>query len=200
MPSRVRPAVLAVIATFAVSLQIPSTLAQQPTSRTISEIVTTTLAKNTTQTVTAELFTAATGGTLVFSEVESSVKVNGSQVIAFLLGSQTSGGLNPANFASGTSLYLDILRNGVSVISGGRTPMYATPFSLSPGPTGPQGPMGLQGPQGIQGQTGATGPQGPTGLTGATGANGATGAQGPAGTSPFSLNGANAYYTAGNVC
>ncbi len=214
------------LATLVVSLHVSQLAAQQPTSRTISETLTTTLAKNTTQTVTAELFTSATGGTLIFSEIEPSLKVNSTQGITFLLGSQTSGGLNPSNFASGTSLYLDILHNGVSVISGGRLPMYATAFALSPGPTGPQGPMGIQGPQGSRGPTGATGPQGPIGLTGATGATGPagptgpqgstgltgatgatgpqgptglTGPQGPAGASPWTLNGANTYYSAGSV-
>ena len=153
-------------------------LAQAPTSRSIPESATTTLAANTTQTVTAQLWSSATGGTLVLSEVEPSLRVDKSHGIVFLLGSQTAGGLNPASFASGTSLFLDIAHNGVSVISGGRVPMYATPFSLSPGPQGPiglQGPMGFQGPAGAAGATGA---QGPIGLTGAKGATGATGAQG----------------------
>jgi hypothetical protein len=137
MPSLVRLA-LAVIASFVVFLQILPTMAQQPTSRTISEKVTTTFIRNTKQTVTAELWDNASGGNLIFSEVEPGLVVDKSQSITFLLGSQTSGGLNPANFASGTSLYLDILQNSVSVISGGRVPMYATPFSLSPGPAGPR--------------------------------------------------------------
>ena len=64
---------------------------------------------------------------------------------------------------------------------------------------------GAQGAQGFPGATGATGPQGLTGAqgfpgaTGATGPQGLTGAQGPAGASPWGLNGANTYYTAGNV-
>ena len=43
------------------------------------------------------------------------------------------------------------------------------------------------------------GPQGPQGIAGATGATGPAGAAGPAGASPFTLSGANAVYTAGNV-
>ena len=94
------------------------------------------------------------------------------------------------------------------------------------GPQGPEGPTGAigatgpQGPQGEPGPTGAMGPQGPEGQTGAIGATGPQGAQGeigpigamgpqgsqglqgeagPAGASPFSLNGADAVYTAGSV-
>ncbi len=94
------------------------------------------------------------------------------------------------------------------------------------GPQGPEGPMGAigatgpQGPQGEPGPTGAMGPQGPEGPTGAIGATGPQGAQGeigpigamgpqgpeglqgatgPAGAGPFSLNGADAVYTAGSV-
>ena len=84
----------------------------------------------------------------------------------------------------------------------------------SQGPTGPQGPSGPQGATGVAGPTGAQGPIGLTGLTGNTGAQGltgltgATGSQGPigptgntgaAGASPFTLNGSNAVYTAGNL-
>jgi hypothetical protein len=153
-------------------------LAQSPTSRTIPESAATTLPANTTQTVTAQLWSSATGGNLVLSETEPSLSVDSSQRVAFLLGSQTVGGLSSSHFVSGNSLYLDILQSGMSVISGGRIPLYAAPFSLTTGPagsTGPQGPMGIQGPKG------ATGPQGPTGLIGATGAKGATGATGPDG-------------------
>ncbi|MFN0204922.1 MAG: DNRLRE domain-containing protein, partial [Planctomycetota bacterium] len=73
------------------------------------------------------------------------------------------------------------------------------------GATGPAGPQGLKGDKGDTGDTGATGPQGPIGLTGETGIAGpqgpigATGATGPQGASPFTLNGLNAVYTAGNV-
>src|ERR1700730_17633252 len=123
-------------------------------------------------------------------------------------------GLPTNDFASGTSLYLAIVHHGVSVSKGGRIPMYATSFSLSPGPQGPMGPMGVQGltgatgttgvqgPQGINGSTGATGPQGPKGDTGASGATGATGAtgtagaagpQGPAGTNGAGFNFRNAF-------
>lgn len=64
------------------------------------------------------------------------------------------------------------------------------------GPAGPQGPAGAQGPAGVAGVAGSTGATGPAG---AAGARGATGPAGPAGSSPFTLSGANAYYTSGNL-
>jgi hypothetical protein len=192
-----------------VSLALSSLLsfAQSPTSRVIPENATTTLANGSTQTVTAQLWTAPAGGTLVFSEVESNLKVGSGGTISFLFGSHTTNGLPTTAFASGTSLYIAIAQNGVSVSKGGRIPMYATSFSLSPGPQGPMGPMGpmglqgltgatgpagVQGAQGIPGTTGAAGPQGPKGdigASGATGAAGATGTAGPAG--PQGLAGTN---------
>ena len=68
------------------------------------------------------------------------------------------------------------------------------------GATGATGPIGPAGSKGDTGATGAIGPigiAGPTGLTGATGPagpTGSTGATGPAGSSPFVMNGANAYF------
>ena len=85
------------------------------------------------------------------------------------------------------------------------------------GATGPQGPAGVAGADGAPGADGDTGPQGPAGVAGATGSQGEvgptgpqgvqgpqgdigpTGAQGEAGAAPFSLNGNDAYYNAGNV-
>jgi collagen type VII alpha len=178
---------------FSLALSSLFSFAQSPTSRVIPEDAITTLANGSTQTVTAQLWTAPTGGTLVFSEVESNLKVGSGGSISFLFGSHTTNGLPTTDFASGTSLYLAIVHNGVSVSKGGRIPMYATSFSLSPGPQGPMGPMGVQGltgatgttgvqgPQGISGTTGAIGPQGPKGDTGASGATGGTGATGTAG-------------------
>ena len=73
------------------------------------------------------------------------------------------------------------------------------------GIAGPQGPAGATGQQGIQGVAGAQGPAGPMGAQGAhglkgdTGTQGATGARGETGTSPFTLNGVDAVYTAGSL-
>src|SRR3984893_7144326 len=190
-----------------VSLALSSLLsfAQSPTSRVIPEIAITTLAIGSTQTVTAQLWTAPTGGTLVFSEVESNLKVGSGGSVSFLFGSHTTNGLPTTDFASGTSLYLAIVHNSVSVSKGGRIPMYATSFSLSPGPQGPMGPMGVQGltgatgttgvqgPPGISGTAGAIGPRGPRGYAGASGATGGTGATGTAGAGgPQGPAGANA--------
>ena len=72
----------------------------------------------------------------------------------------------------------------------------------APGAQGPQGPIGNTGPQGPKGDTGSAGPigaTGPMGPSGPQGPAGPQGLQGPAGSSPFLLNGANAYYTAGNL-
>ena len=57
------------------SLALPSLLsfAQSPTSRVIAENAITTLAIGSTQTVAVQLWTAPTGGTLVFSELESNL-------------------------------------------------------------------------------------------------------------------------------
>lgn len=84
-------------------------------------------------------------------------------------------------------------------------------YALNGGAQGPPGPAGPAGPAGVPGATGATGPagtpgaQGPAGPAGATGATGAigptgpAGAAGPAGASPFTLSGANATFTTGNL-
>ena len=64
------------------------------------------------------------------------------------------------------------------------------------GPQGPQGVAGAQGATGPQGSAGSTGQQG---IQGVAGAQGATGARGETGTSPFTLNGVDAVYTAGSL-
>ena len=70
-----------------------------------------------------------------------------------------------------------------------------------PGPRGADGADGAPGAPGADGAPGAQGLPGADGATGATGAGatGATGATGPAGASVFGLNGADAFYNAGNV-
>lgn len=65
--------------------------------------------------------------------------------------------------------------------------------------SGVPGPMGPQGPVGPAGANGSTGPAGPMGATGITGPQGPMGFPGPAGASPFTLNGANAVFTGGNL-
>jgi len=67
------------------------------------------------------------------------------------------------------------------------------------GATGEQGIAGATGPTGTKGDTGATGAQGVAGATGSQGIQGVAGATGATGASPFTLNGTDAVYTAGNV-
>jgi hypothetical protein len=164
----------------------------QETSRTIPFTgLPTTLAPGTVQDVFAEI--KDSDGAVLFSEPEN-VLVNDDGTTDILLGNNTSGGLPPDVFASGTSRFLDIVDSSeTSVLVGGRIPLTAVAFALSPGPQGPQGDRGPTGPTGatgVQGPTGATGARGATGPTGATGAQGpvgptgargATGAQGPVG-------------------
>ncbi len=84
------------------------------------------------------------------------VDANGN--ISFVFGSQTTGGLDPVNFPSGSSRYLEVVDSGgASVLLGGRLALNATAFALSPGP---QGPPGAAGPQGDPG------PPGPPGVPG----------------------------------
>lgn len=95
-----------------------------------------------------------------------------------------------------------------------RQSILPTPFALyalnggAQGPPGPAGPAGATGATGPAGAAGPQGPSGPAGAAGATGATGATGpegpmgpvgAAGPAGASPFTLSGAHATFTTGNL-
>jgi len=182
-------------------------LAQDNTSRLVPFSLSTLLPPETTQEVVVELWDAQSGGTLQFAESydgPNALAVGSDGSISFLFGSlQNPPGLNPADFPSGSSRYLDVTQAGASVLPA-RVPLTAMPFALSPGPpgpTGPQGPQGIpgatgpQGPtgdQGPQGVPGATGPQGPTGPTGAQGPSGPTGAQGATGpTGPTGPSGPN---------
>ena len=157
------------------------TSAQQTTSRVIPFALSTSLPPTTTQEVTVELWDAATGGNLIFVEDyvgPNALAVDGSGSISFWFGNlHQPTGLNPDDFPSGSSRYLDVTREGASVLSV-RLPLTATAFALSPGPQGPQGPAGPQGPSG---QTGLTGPVGPSGPQGISGPQGVTGPQGPIG-------------------
>ncbi len=146
-----------------------TTPAAPPTSRQIPfDLVFSHLPFGSTQTITVEVWDAATGGNLVLSEVHPSVKVGLLGELDFVLGSQTEGGIPVNGFPSGASRYLDVLDvTNRSVLLNGRMPMYAHAFALTPGPAGPQGPagaVGATGPQGPAGPTGAQGPQGPIGI------------------------------------
>jgi hypothetical protein len=148
----------------------------QETSRVIpfSGIVTV-LPPNSLQLVTVQL--KDTEGNVLFSEAQN-VLVDSNGGISFRFGDNSTG-LNPDDFPSGSSRFLDIVDgSGASVLQGGRIPLLATAFALSPGP---QGPQGEQGPVGPQGAAGPAGPQGPQGAQGDRGPAGPQGLQGPQG-------------------
>ena len=124
----------------------------QETSRVIPfNGVTTTLPPDTTQDVTVQLWDAATGGTLLFSEAQPGLAVDDNGTISFLFGSLTGGGLNPAIFPSGSSRFLDVVDATSASVLAARLPLNATSFALSPGPQGPQGDPGPPGPPGTPG-------------------------------------------------
>lgn len=157
--------------------------AQEPTSRHLPFSLLTTLPPGTTQDVQIELWDLPVGGLeplLVESYTSASALTVGADgSISFRLGSrQTPQGLDPALFASGSSRYIEATQAGASVLVRGRVPLFASAFSLTPGPAGPPGPVG---PPGVDGAIGPVGPQGPVGPAGADGASGPAGATGPVG-------------------
>jgi collagen type VII alpha len=109
---------------------------------------------------------------------------NGSTGVTGATGSNGSTGATGATGSSGST--------GVTGVTGA-TGATGTGLAGSTGATGITGSTGVTGATGIAGSTGVTGLIGVTGSTGSTGITGATGS------SIFSLNGTNAYYTAGNV-
>ncbi len=134
--------------------------AQQPSSRVIpfNGVATNIAPGSTGQALTLQVWDAASGGNLVFNEAQTlDVDANGN--ISFVLGALTSGGLDPNNFPSGSSRFLDVVDGtGASVLPSGRLPLNATAFALSPGPQGPPGPAGPPG------NPGPAGPPGPPGV------------------------------------
>jgi hypothetical protein len=160
--------------------------AQAPSSRQIPfSNISTSLIPATTQAVTVQLWDNSVGGTLIFSEART-VTVDGDGNISFKFGDQTTAGLDPANFPSGSERDLDVVDSTDTSVLVARIPLNAGPFALSPGPPGAEGPQGIQGPQGPEG---VPGPQGPQGVSGAQGPQGVPGPQGPTGVvaiAPFS--------------
>ncbi len=135
---------------FALGLVVPQIVQAQETSRVIpfNGVATNIAPGSTGQALTLQLWDAASGGNLVFNEAQT-LDVDANGAISFNLGAATSGGLNPNNFPSGSSRFLDVLDNtSASVLPNGRIPLNATPFALSPGPQGPPGPAGPPGPPG----------------------------------------------------
>jgi len=127
-------------------LRITSVGAQE-TSRVIPfNGVATTLPPNTVQDVTVQLWGGASGGnSLLFSEAQPGLAVDINGNINFVFGSLTPGppgGLDPNNFPSGSSRFVDVVNGkGNSVLATGRLPLTAAPFALSPGPAGPALPF-----------------------------------------------------------
>jgi hypothetical protein len=118
----------------------------QETSRVIPfNSVATTLPPNTLQDVTVQLWDAAGGGSPLFSEAQPGLAVDINGNINFVFGSLTPGppgGLDPNNFPSGSSRFVDVVNGkGNSVLATGRLPLTATPFALSPAPAGPALPF-----------------------------------------------------------
>ncbi len=124
-------------------LPVTFSRAQEITSRVIPFNLPTSLPPGTTQEVVVELWAAGSEGKEVFSESYTgpdSLAVDEGGSISFRLGSlQQPPGLNPEQFPSGSSRYLDVTQGGQSVLSA-RFPLTAVAFALSPGPQGPPGP------------------------------------------------------------
>src|SRR5260370_1917346 len=125
-------------------------------------------------TFTMQLWDASTAGTQLYCENQTLDVATGldgvTGVITFNFGAGVapptpcrSGppGLNPGDFVSGQSRFLDVVdATGASVLPAppGRIPLNAVAFALNPGPHGPQGiqvPPGVQGPPVAQGLPGA---------------------------------------------
>jgi hypothetical protein len=139
-------------------LLLPSLHAQE-TSRVIpfSGVATAIPPGTLGQTLTLQLTDVASGGTPLYCENQTlDVGVNGS--ISFNFGAGTlatpacaSGppGLNPTDFTSGSSRFLEVVdTTGASVLANGRLPLNAMPFALSPGSPDRKGradPMDRQG-------------------------------------------------------
>ena len=159
--------------------------------------------------LTFRLFDAATGGAQVGTEVTQAAFSAFDSEGRFALDLAFGDGA-----FDGAPRWVEVSVNGTALtprqrVAPAPVALYALSGNAGPegpqgpagpaGPTGPVGPAGAAGATGPAGAAGAAGPQGPAGPAGATGATGATGPQGPAGASPFTLQGTNAVYTAGNV-
>ncbi len=156
------------VVVLALALAVPQLLWAQQTSRVIPfNNVATNYPASTTQSVVVQLWDDLTAGNLVFSEAQPNVNVDANSNISFTFGSQTANGLDPNNFPSGSSRFVDVIDaiTQLSVLAA-RIPLNANAFALSPGPAGPTGPAGPQGPAGPAGPQGPAGPPGPQGPPG----------------------------------
>jgi hypothetical protein len=124
-------------------------LRAQETSRAIPfDDVLTKLHPMTEQDVTIQLWDDDLGGTLIYSEAHPQTKVDSQRQIDFLFGSGKPGGLDPLDFPSGSSRYVDVVDSKGRSVLPARLPLRAVAFALSPGPQGPPGPQGDPGPRG----------------------------------------------------
>jgi len=159
--------------------------AQDPTSRHVQfPPLLTSLPAGPAQPANLEVWDMAAGGAMIFTEPHT-VDVAAGGIMTdsgrgdVLLGLPT-GGVNPANFPTASTRYLDVTQGAVSVLPG-RIPLFAATFAVNPGPTGPTGADGAMGLTGPTGPTGDPGPPGPTGPTGAAGTDGPPGPTPPTG-------------------
>src|SRR6266851_715586 len=142
--------------------------ADDPTSKYVSlgPVATTLPPSSTGITVQFEIWDSATAGTVMSTQSHTvdtnagGTITNDTGAVDLLLG--RPGGLSAADFPAGSSRYLDVTQGGISVLAA-RLPLYAVPFTVSPGPQGLAGPTGATGPAGPAGPQGPIGPQGPTG-------------------------------------
>jgi hypothetical protein len=134
---------------------LPLLRADDPTSRfvALSAIPTSLPASTSGNNVQFEIWDQASGGIQISTEGHTVDTDGGSNITndtgfaGLLLG--RPGGLNPANYPPGQSRYLDVTQNGMSVLNpNSRIPLYASVFTISPGPQGPPRPAGAQGPPG----------------------------------------------------
>ncbi len=135
--------------------------AQAPTSRVIHyDNVQTDVLSTPGQSFRLQLFDIPTGGTPRYCE-DQPLDTDAAGLISFDFGAGTPSappcpssppGLNPNDFTSGESRYLDVVdpSTGTSHLTA-RVPVKAVGFAVNPGP---QGPQGIQGPPGQQGPPG----------------------------------------------
>ncbi len=135
--------------------------AQAPTSRVIHyDNVQTDVLSTPGQPFRLQLFDIPTGGTPRYCE-DQPLDTDAAGLISFDFGAGTPSappcpssppGLNPNDFTSGESRYLDVVdpSTGTSHLTA-RVPVKAVGFAVNPGP---QGPQGIQGPPGQQGPPG----------------------------------------------
>src|SRR6202035_3476805 len=92
--------------------------AQAPTSQEIHfDSRLSNLHNNSTHDLTVQVWDAAVGGNMVFSEAHPGVQVGLQGNLDLVIGSLTAGGIPSSDFPSGASRYLDVVDStGISVL------------------------------------------------------------------------------------